>query len=122
MILYKDGVPCDSCPLDASDVSAFSFESEGQVIVNPCVERDGVTPCLPSYYGFTEWGAGGNCLAYRLDLPSGGYLLVTCDGVYLPDIEDIKDTPEMVEIGAYDANGENVALATLSEFTQKQED
>jgi hypothetical protein len=47
------------------------------------------------------WGTGGGCTAWRLDLPGGGYVLVT-NGDLSHDIVD-GDTPD---IGVYDAEGE----------------
>lgn len=57
--------------------------------------------------GFTEWAAGGGCVALRRELPFGAYILATdLDG------GDVAELPDDWAVGLYDANAEALALFT----------
>lgn len=113
MILFKNSTPSENeLPLN---VNIFAFQHDGKVVINPFAELDGVTPCLPDYYGFEIWPNGGTLWRYGLTLPDGGTLVITCDD-NLPVLADYEEMPELVNIGRYDANGDPVAIASLSEY------
>lgn len=105
MIVYQRDTPkWDSKPYD---LAVMGIPSPFGVVANPLRSVDGLRDVSPENYEFVEWETGGGCLAYRLDLADGGYLLLTdSGGAGLPDPDD-DDSPML---GRYDAEGDPVAL------------
>ncbi len=68
----------DEIPPRVYDPTLLAFHHEGFEIRNPFRMPDGVTPCEPTYYGFSLDGTGGTGVAWHLYLPDG-LMLVVCD-------------------------------------------
>jgi hypothetical protein len=62
------------------DPALLAFNHEGYEIRNPFLMPDGVTPCEPTYYGFSLDGTGGTGVAWHLYL-TDELMLVICDNV-----------------------------------------
>lgn len=76
-------------------------------IVNPTVGPNSIETVSPEFYGFRIEHTGGNCTAWRLDMPDGTHLLVS------DECSHILRAGEPAQIGHYDAEGEMLALADI---------
>lgn len=97
------------------DPALLSFVWQDMEIRHPMLS-DGLTESVsPEVYGFNVWSTGGGCAAYGLNLPDGGYLLLTDeDGLCLPEQGDAV-------LGRYNANGECLALINLDHVPMEGE-
>ncbi|RMM39058.1 hypothetical protein QO021_28405 (plasmid) [Pseudomonas amygdali pv. lachrymans] len=82
------------------DPGKLAFHHEGYEIRNPFLMPDGVTPCEPTYYGFSLDGTGGTGVAWHLYLPDG-HMLVICDNLDGETPADANTWPE-ASIGLLD--------------------
>lgn len=86
------------------DPAKLAFHHEGYEIRNPFLMPDGVTPCEPTYYGFSLDGTGGTGVAWHLYYPDG-LMLVICDNLDGETPADADTWPE-ASIGLLDGPDE----------------
>lgn len=107
---HNGGLNATHVPYDA-DLLAVTVD--GVTIYNPLRTPDDSAFCTPERYGFELFHTGGGCMGYQLELPDGGYLLVTDeDGSGLPEETD-EVSPV---IGRYDAEG--YPVVEVSDFAE----
>lgn len=98
--------------MEIQTINDIGFEHGGTWIVNPTTSECSRFPASPDYYGFAVVDTGGNCTAWRKDLPDGTYLMLTdAQGVS----HNFDFGAEML-LGLYraaDEHGEYVACKTL---------
>lgn len=105
MILYDKKGSWVTVPYRAE---LLSIPFEGGAVFNPLRTLDNSAFCTPERYGFEVVNTGGGCMGWRLDLPDGGYLLITDEGGSgLPE-EDDDGSPL---IGRYTVEGDCLALS-----------
>lgn len=91
---------------------------DGVQLRNPLLAFSEQFAASPEGYGFHKWESGGNCLAWRLDLEGGDYLLLTdASGCYLPDEPDDFDN---ALLGRYSSNGDSIALIDVKDIPQRE--
>jgi hypothetical protein len=67
-------------PLTLTKFGSYTFEHDGVAIHYPVADSSGRFPCTPEAYGFTVWGTGGGCTAWRREFELDGlpaYMLIT---------------------------------------------
>ena len=91
---------------------------DGLQVRNPLLALSESFAASPEGWGFHEWQSGGGCMAWRLDLEGGDYLLLTdASGCYLPDEPDDFET---ALLGRYTSNGDPVALIDIGDIPRRE--
>lgn len=92
---------------------SFSFTHEGQLIQNPFLSPDGLTPLDPVAYGFQVMDTGSGCTALHRDVGEGRVMVLTDNGgADTPDLEDWGSSL----VGLQNADGEELACVSASEL------
>ena len=90
---------------------------DGVQIRNPLLALSEEFMVSPEGWGFQKYGTGGGCMAYRLDLAGGDYLMLTdASGTDLPTPQDY----ETALLGRYTSNGDPVALIDVKDIPRRE--
>jgi len=98
-----------------TESGAYAFDAEGTEILWPVASPCGRFQCTPEAYGFTVYGTGGNCTAWRRDFTLHGspvYMLLTQAD---EPRHEISDDDGAIGVGVYAFDGDCFVNWTVSQ-------
>lgn len=91
---------------------------DGLQVRNPMLALSEQFSASPEGWGFVKYHSGGGCMAYRLDLEDGDYLLLTDSSG--SDLPDQPSDYEGAMLGRYSSAGETIALVNVIDIPRRE--